>query len=178
MAALGVACDPSCWQIVEIGLREVKMFGLGKNKDEKFKEDFTKRLVTSGKQIDAALSAQLQFAVDKFDADLSEVWEDAYTRYYIFGAYDSLTCDLPIEVRKKIAPTIIEMGFHQFARPVFELSEQKVAADLKMTFTFQAKHPTYPAIIDGGMDGMEARQGKPALRLLKHLFDTFQNPDY
>ena len=154
------------------------MFGWGKSKGEQFKQDFAKRVLAGGKQIDAVISAQLQFAVDNFDADLTEVWEDAYTRYYLFGAYDSLTCDLPIEVRQKVAPGIIELGFLQFAPPVFTLTEKKAQADLKMTFALQAKHPTYPAIIEGGMDGMEARQGRPALRLLRHLFDAFQNPDY
>ncbi|MBX3593391.1 hypothetical protein [Sphingomonas sp.] len=154
------------------------MFGFGKDKHRDLKADFAGRIANGGKLIDQAVTAQLQFAVDNFDADLAEVWEDAYTRYYVFGAYDALTCDFPLEVRQKVGPSIIEMGFVQFATTAFGLSEAKVRIDLKNTFALQAKHPTFPAIIEGGHDGMEARQGRPALRLLAHLFEAYKNPDF
>jgi hypothetical protein len=156
------------------------MFGLGKNKSniDTVKAELANRIAVGGKQIDAMIGVQLAFAVDNFHTDLSEVWEDAYTRYYLFGAYDSLVCDLPMEIRQKVGPIFIEMGFLKSAAQAFHLSELQAASALKSTFAIQAKHPTYPAIIDGGVDGMEARQGRTALRLLKHLFDVFEDSNY
>ncbi|WP_375395609.1 hypothetical protein [uncultured Sphingomonas sp.] len=154
------------------------VFGFGKSKLDDFKSDVAKRLADGGNKIDAAITAQLTFAVDHLGTDLVEAWEDAYTRYYIFGAYDSLCCDFPIEIRQKIGSNFVEIGFKRFATLAFDLSEAKVQRDLQNTFALHAKHPTYPATIEGGNDGLEARQGRPALRLLAHMFEAYRNPEY
>ncbi len=154
------------------------MFGLGKSKTEKFKAEVASRIAEGGKQIDLLIQSQIDFGIEHFDTDIEETWYDPYTRYYVYGAYDALTCDFPIEIRQKIGPSIIEIGFIRCAQKTFELSEESASQHLDAVFTFHRKHLTYPAIMDGGVDGNEARQGRPGLRLLANLFDNFQNPEY
>lgn len=153
------------------------MFGFGKDKLKDFQTKFMDRIYDGGLQVSAAITAQVQFSADHFDINPADAWQTVYTRYYIFGAYDSLTCDFPIEMRQKVGRSIIELGFIDFVKRVFELSEDAARASLDAIFVFQAKHPTFPPIIEGGVDGMEMRKGRPALRLLAHLFDEYKNPE-
>ncbi len=152
------------------------MFGF--RKKQNFAADVGKRITDQGQLIDMAIASQLDFANEKFGVSNDDAWQDAYTRYYIFGAIDSLTCDFPIEIRQRVAPGIIRIGFERIATMLFDLNEANATKTLEAIFLFQSKNPTYPPIIEGGIDGQSARQGRPATRLLANIYDRFKAGEY
>lgn len=150
------------------------MFSIFKRrKGEAVQERVSARIVQHGKNVQRGIENQVAVPVEHGLCSREEAWADGYTRLYVFGACDALTCEFPVEIRQKVGPSIIELSFLMIAQSVFNTSKPDAEAALADVFRLQRTNPTEPSIIDGGTDGYEMMQGKPATRLLTHLTGAF-----
>lgn len=150
------------------------MFGIFKDRKlNAFKRSMSARIAERGTNVQRLIENQIMLAVEHIHCSRQDAWQDPYTPFYVFGACDAVTCEFPVEVRQKVAPGIIELSFLMVAQSVFNVSDLDAKLALMEVFGSQRMNPTNPAIIDGGVDGYEMMQGKPATRLLEHLYDKF-----
>jgi hypothetical protein len=148
------------------------MFGIGKKRN--FRGDVAKHMTEAGSSISALIANQILALTEKNRVcSREQIWQEPYIRHYIFGAFDALTCEFPLHIRKKVGPAIMELGFLNLVPKAFHVSEQETRNALTECFAFQRDNPTSPDIMDGGADGMKMLERTPATRLLEKMYDLF-----
>ncbi|VVT03554.1 conserved hypothetical protein [Sphingomonas sp. EC-HK361] len=123
-----------------------------------------------GRRVRAHLAAQLLFATDHLQLAARQLWTDAYSRGYVFGAFDALLSDLPPEHRDDATTAnLIQTGFVSFSTNAFAIGEREATEALADLRRRQLAAPLRHAIADGRSDGLQMRQGMPAMLWLAHL---------
>lgn len=150
------------------------MLGLGrKSKAERLR---IAAIQADGKRVRAHLAAQAVFATEHVGIPTLRLWDDLYTRAYIYGALDALLSETPPEARSATLTGLVETGFVSFVVNAFGVGDYDARDGLADIVRRQAATPLRHAIADGRTDGLQMRQGLPALLWLAHCVESMHDP--
>lgn len=144
------------------------MFG---SKQRAEKRRLIAAIQADGKRVRAHLAAQAMFAIDHLGVGALELWDDPYSRGYLFGTLDALLTEVPDAMRDTVAVDLIESGFVHFADNAFDIGEREARSGLADVIRRMGSATYRHAIADGRSDGLQMRQGMPATLWLAHIVD-------
>lgn len=115
-----------------------------------------------------AVNTQIRLLVFFDKMNPKQFLDDAFFRLYAFGAFDSATSRYGFEIRKKIGPSLLELGYVGYISNAFNISKQEAEKYLQEGFSALSETPVNQALMQGGTDGVQVLQGGQAKGLLVH----------